>query len=222
MLASPLPQERVPPHLYVFNTKCETTPSPVKASFSFSSAHVTFPTHLLSEPCGYTPSPDELATAPFYPDPSHRILAVGVENRWWYVINAELLLELARERRGQNVGWDEWRTRCIPVSVKDLAGINSIWVSGCRLFCAVSRGTDGSQAYLRIHDFNRACRAKNLDTPSGIGMGGRSRETSPDLNEYQLPWNASDLRRGTMTTAHDSIILCVVSILIALPRYTNE
>ena len=58
----------------------------------------------------YQPSPQDTLSAPFYPDPSQRILALSLEHRCgFYVIKAEVLLRLARERFGEVVRWEEWR-----------------------------------------------------------------------------------------------------------------
>ena len=216
MLSDP-PQEG-PPQLRVIDTECRTTPTPIQTSFSFSS-RAPPPSHLLSDPCGHAPSSDELTTAPFYPDPSRRILAVGSGNLWWYVINTELLLGFSREREGQNISWDDWEATLTLVQAQDITSSDCTWVSGCRLFCTASRGTDYDygQSYLRMYDFNRAVRPKNLDAQSGTEGSKRKKEVSRDFVEHQLPWRPRDLKRGAATTVHDSIVFCVVSTLITLP-----
>jgi hypothetical protein len=195
--------------------------TPIQTSFSFPTACLGAPCLCLSlESCGYIPSPDELKTAPFYPDCSQRILALYFgQHGTCYAINVELLLELAREREGQDVGWDEWGANTIEVHIGDPDNLREIWASGCRLFCTVSAGMDDGgddPSYLRIYDFSRAGRAKYLRALDRASGGGRARRISPSVDGCKLPWNSVDFRYAILTTGHDSIVFCIVSVLIFL------
>jgi hypothetical protein len=191
--------------------------TPIQTSFSFPTTHPGAPRSCLSpEPCGHIPSPDELMAAPFYPDRSQRILALSFgRHNTFYVINMELLLELAREREGRDVGWDEWGAHTIEIHVGDPDSVGEIWTSGCRLFYTVSSVDDDDPTHLLIYDFSHAGRAKYLRTLDRANEGGGTRRMSPCLG-YRLPWNSFDSHYGVLTTGHDSIVFCIVSILICL------
>jgi hypothetical protein len=205
-----------PPRLQIFDTKQATITEPTRTSFFFPTAYMNAPTlSLSSEPCGHIPSPDELMTAPFYSDPSQRILSLYFgQYDACFAVNAELLLGLAREREGQDVGWEEWGAHTI-----EIGGLNRlahIWVSGCRLFCILSDDVYGEDLLrLQIYDFSHAGRAKHLRTLDSVSEGGGTRWISPSLHGYGLPWGVLDL--WDVTVGHDSIFFCVVSILIPTP-----
>ncbi|KAF9643654.1 hypothetical protein BDM02DRAFT_1374405 [Thelephora ganbajun] len=201
-----------PPQLHIFDTEQGTVLGSIQTSFAFSTIHREVLLCLSSEPCGYVPSPDELTTAPFYSDPSQRILALRIGGYGWHGISLELLLGFARERQGQNIGWDEWRAYIIGVQTGKIRNFDYIWVSGCRLFCTVYDGTDdGGNAlyYLRIYDFSHAGRARYLRTLGRPSPNGPTKLISPRLYGYRLPWYCRHLRNATPTTGHDSIVFCV-------------
>jgi hypothetical protein len=208
-----------PPQLHIFDTEQRTTIEPIQTSFSLPTARQeAYDPCLLIEPCGHISSPDELITAPFYPDRSQRILAFNL-GRSCYAINAELLLKLAREREGQDVGWDEWGAHTIEVRGGDLCNLWQIWVSGCRLFCTVSNSRDDDDpSHMRIYDFSHAGRAKNLRTSGKAGKHGRTRRISPSIDGYELPWNSFNFCDAISTTGHDSIVFSVVSSLTSCPQ----
>jgi len=151
--------------------------------------------------------------APFYPDPSQRILALcyGPHGRC-FVINVELFLELAREREGQYVKWEEWVTHTIEIQVEGDSFPGHIWVSGSQLYCTMCRleGVDLSSS-LRIYDFSHAGRSKHLRTLDRPNKSRGTREISPSLENYKLPWNPDD--RVIPVKGHDSIVFSIVSIL---------
>ena len=169
----------------------------------------------------HIPSHYELETAPFYQDCSQRILAVyftqfGV----CYVINAELLLELAREREGQNVGWDEWGIRTIEVRVGARGIFSEVWVSGCRLFCTIPEVVDdeGEEPfYLQIYDLSYAGRAKHLHAVDRANKNEGARRILTSLDGYKLPWGPIDFYKALSTTGHDSFVFWIVSIPAFLP-----
>jgi hypothetical protein len=65
-----------------------------------------------------------------------------------YTINVELLLELAREREGQDVGWDEWGAHTIEVRGGGMYLANlGLWVS--TILHRVRRADTTSSTYLQ-------------------------------------------------------------------------
>jgi hypothetical protein len=210
-----------PPRLQIIDTEQGTTMKPIQTSFFFSTAYLEAPyPRLLIEPCGHVPSPDELMTAPFYPDCSQRILAFyfGMYGTC-HTINADLLLELAREQEGQDVGWDEWGAHTIEVDSEALGILDQICVSGCRIFCTMSNNTDnvdGDSTYLRMYDFSHGGRAKHLHTLDEEREGRGKRRLSPSLDGYKLPWNLVGPWTTGLIAGHDSFVFRVVSILIFL------
>ncbi|KAF9643840.1 hypothetical protein BDM02DRAFT_3191141 [Thelephora ganbajun] len=208
--------KRDPSRLLIFDTERGSIMNPIETSFFFSSAYPKAPTwYISSEPCSHTPSPDELMTAPFYSDPSQRILAMYFGRcDACHIINIEQLLELAREQVYQEVEWEEWRTHAVEVPVGEEDCIGHIWVSGCRLFCTVSDGL-GSEgdalSYLRVYGFGHAGRAKHLHALDRASEDGGTRWISPILEEHELPWDI--LGFYDVTVGHDSILFCVEDII---------
>ena len=208
-----------PPELQIFDTGQGIAREPIETSFSFSLDYLKPRNLWLSiEPYGYIPSLDELMIAPFYPDRSQRILAVHFVQRGpCYTINTELLLELAREREGQDVEWDEWGIYTIEVRGGGLGDLSQIRVSGCRLFCIAPDGADNDDSsHLWIYDFSHVGRAKYLCTPDRASEGGGTRQISPSLDGYKLPWNSIDPCDAISTRGHDNTTFCIVSIFIFL------
>ena len=130
------------PQLHIFNTKRGSTLDPVQTSFSLPYNNRGYPSRLLSEPCGHAASSDELATAPFHPDPSQRIIALNLDDSQWFVVNAKKSLELAREYEGKDVRWGKWETELIMVRIGRVIHWNYAWVSGCYFaLCSAARIT---------------------------------------------------------------------------------
>ena len=203
------PQSMNSAQLHVFDTECRTTTKPTSTSFSFPNSLGTGTPSLISEPCSHSPSPDELTVAPFYPDTSQRILAFELGDARLFVVNTELLLELAREWQGYFVKWyEEWCTSIVPVQRS--SNRRHIWVSGCRLFRIVEAG--GEPSYLQVYDFSPRSRAKNLNGPVGVSGGEGQRCVSSSIGLYRLPWDLQKVRGASLTVGHDSIVFCVVSI----------
>ena len=200
------------PRLDIFDTKQGITTEPSRTSFLLPAMGRSW--DFISEPGGHTPSPDELITAPFYSDPSQRIVALRHRaHNACYVINAELLLELAREQEGQDVQWKDWVAYTIEVRI-GVGSLDHIWVSGCRLYCITSDAAELS--YLRIYDLSRAGLAKHCSTLNRAGESRGAKQISPSLGGYKLPWHRDRFRYPAPTKGHDSIVFCIVSILISL------
>jgi len=211
-------QGRKDPRLHIFDTGRGTTPEPVQTSFlppidCKERIGVSF-RHVFSEPCGHAPLPDELLLEPFYQDPSQRILAIDDGRCSFDVINVELLLELARKREGQNIGWAEWGPNTTRIQVRDRD--QRVWVSGCRLFCVVPEGRRVS--YLQIYDLSRRGRSKHvhaMDISSAVGGSGR---TLPSVDGCELPWVLNEIDGGTRTIGNDGIALCVDELYSTNPK----
>ena len=194
-------------------------PEPIETTFYIPSSYIQIDpdSRLSSESCGYAPSPDELTTAPFYPDPSQRILVLFANPRWYFVINTERLLELAREWGGQTVEWCGW-DQTIEIRISSRRASYCTWISGSRLFCISPSETDYGLKNLQVYDFSRASRAKNLN----VIEGKRERSMSSSIGLYKLP-TPCVLQKITITVGHDSIVVCAVSgpiVLSASPLLT--
>ena len=197
--------------LQVFDTECKMGLEPIETSFYFSLSDPgidPYSCSLLSEPCSHAPSPDELMTAPFYPNPSQCILVLFASSFWYFVINMELLLELTQKWGGQRVEWDQ----SIEIISSGSCVSDCTWISGCRLFYILPGEVDDSLNYLQIYDFSHASHAKNLN----VIKGKREQLMSSSISLYKLPCIAPFLLATTLTVGHDSIVVCVVSGLIAL------
>jgi len=209
------PEERGLPLLQIFHTgMCRTQ----QTSFSFDpTAHQDAYAQLLLEPCGHHgPPSDESLTSPFYPDPSQRVLSVYFSWGVCCVINVEALLELARDRAGEDIRWDEWGADTIEVHVGELEKVAQTWVSGCRLFSVARFEGEKEGAIepccLRIFDLSPAGRGKHLE--SKVDGGEMKRWVSPGLGGHRLPWEMEEV--WDVTTGHDTITFHIVSVLIFL------
>ena len=201
----------------MLDTECRTGLEPIETTFSFPPSYSQMGTYtwLLSEPCSHAPSPDEVMTAPFYPDPSQRIFGFCI-NGVRYVIKTELLLKLARERGGQTVEW--CGDHDIGIGFREAFHSKFAWISGCRLFCILPQEERGPLKYLEIYDCSRASRAKNVK----VVEGKREGPILSSIGSYELPWTASSEYETTLTGGHDTIVVCVVSgptALSASPVY---
>jgi len=192
---------------HVFDTECWTEPTETIFSIPSPGRGDSWFRHS-SEPCGHTLSPDKLLV-PFYPDPSQRITVFDLAVTT-YVIKTELLLKLARERRGQHFKWSEWGWATIEVETGGLrGGVYSICVSGCRMFCM----TSGDQkSCLQVYDFSYRGRAKNLKVPDEVGESERKRRMS---SAYKFPWDTRYAFGGDLIAGCDSIVFCFTDPLSA-------
>ena len=212
-------RDRDPPQLHVFNTIRGTVHTPVQTSFSLPHNRRGLGFRLLSGPCGHAPFPDELGTAPFRPDPSQRIIALNFGDSQWYVVGTERFLELALRWEGKNVQWDKWEAKRIRVTIERVTGWDCIQVSGCRLLCIVSNSTGIRRSFLRVLDFSRTGRAKELDAQGVVGIGETTRQWSLSSDGYELPWFPDGLRQRGLAVAHDSIVFSFVSGVVDLSTF---
>ena len=159
----------------------------------------------LFETGGYKPSPQDLLTAPFYPDPSQRILALSVEPQGgFYVVKVETLLRIARERAGEAIQWEEWK----PSLIETAQGTHSRtycrehWVSGFRLFSTSRMLSEGRN--LRVHDFSPHASMKFLH----LADDGR-KLMHPSIAAFRL-LQYNSFTRG-ISFGHDSMVVEFVS-----------
>ena len=156
---------------------------------------------------GYKPSPQDTLAAPFYPDPSQRILALYVEpQRELYVVKAETLLRLAMGRVGEELQWEEWKScliETIPHATPDTAYCLGSWVSGFRLFSAfVMLGE--RVCNLSVHDFSPRASMRFLHS-----AGDGRKVMHPSVPAFHLPWNHRFLIG--IRFGHDSMVAELVS-----------
>ena len=215
-----------PPRLRIFDTRRWTVHNRIETTFYFSSDHKASPYfQLWLESHSFTPSMDELITAPFYPDPSQYALALNTGGPGGcYAVNTMLFLRLVRGREGKDVMWEEWAPCTFQISV-DEDRIKFIRVSGCRLFL-VETGEGNSAAtfddpdghgrpritdpvHLRIYDFSHAGRAKHLvHVADGTRIGVGPRQILPSSVSV-LSWEHNEIRDTAVRCG--SISFCIVS-----------
>lgn len=157
---------------------------------------------------GHMPSPQEILTAPFYPDPSQRIIAMSLNiYDGFLVMKVETLLRLARERAGGKIQWQEWSPYLIQPYLKwrsyPLSFLRS-WVSGFRLFRVSTLRGDGP-CRLYVYDFSARGRMKHFEW-----IGGSHKVMFPSVKKRRLCWNDTNISH--ISFGHDSVVfLRVVS-----------
>ena len=157
---------------------------------------------------GHEPSPQDTLTAPFYPDPSQRILALSRDvQEGFSVMKVGTLLRLAREQARGEVRWGEWSPHLLQTSLK-WGGVfpfdfERSWVSGFRLFRA-SLWRSTYTCYLHVYDFSPRGRTKHLWTAADC-----RRAVRPSLRGMPLNRNYTDI--CGFSFGHDSLVYRVVS-----------
>ena len=166
--------------------------------------------NLYIEQGGHKPSPEESLLAPFFPDPSQRILVI--ELRQWgavFVMKTEVLLRLAQEWGGGALEWEQWKGHGIGVRPRDVA---DIWVSGPRLFCVSA----AEETWMDVYDFSPQASSRHLGTTTHRG-GVPRRFMRPSIQIHRLPWDALHLVSRFANGGHDSIVLLIVNT----PHFSN-
>ena len=157
-------------------------------------------------PDGHEPTPKEDSLAPFYQDPSQRILALEFgQDGSVFVMKTEVLLELAREHGGTELGWGQWRAHVI-----EIVHVNKIflWVSGPRLFCIRPEDDD---ARVDVYDFSPRASARYIQEVAYID-GGIMRKMEPNSELPKLPWYLDEIHYAN--GGHDGIVFLEVSALV--------
>lgn len=157
---------------------------------------------------GYKPSPQDILTAPFYPEPSQRILAFYPEPKGTILaMKVETLLWLAKEKAGGEVRWQEWEPYLFDTLVESRLYRSHFvrsWVSGFRLFhLSITWGNNVCD--FRVYDFSTHGRMNSLRQPAGDGP----RVVQPSARRSHLPWKAINI--CNISFGHDSMVFRVVS-----------
>lgn len=212
--------------LQIFDTERGTIVNPIQTTFYFPPDCAAYGGCLHLDPCSHIPSPYELASALFFPDPSQRVLSVLANSyHGLCAINTELLLRLAREWEGQNFEWEKWSPHTTWVPFPQ-GHVQYICVSGCRLLF-IETDKDGSVGehgrtsgplYLRLYDFSQGGRAKHPPAQDVTDAGRGLRWLSPS-SKRPLHLDNRDVR--DLTLGHDSIVFRTVSIFILLATYSQ-
>ena len=150
--------------------------------------------------------------APFYPDPSKRVLAVDLPGCGsTFVMKTEVLLGLARDRGGEFLEWEQWNAHRIEVQVGDVV---TLWVSGPRLFCIPLDVADVEETRMDVYDFSAQASARYLKLTTDGGGAGR-RFMRPSVRGPPLPQDVFEVYFAD--GGHDSIVLLAVNT----PRSLN-
>ena len=153
---------------------------------------------------GHEPSPQDTLVAPFYPDPSQRILGVSVEIEDCLVMKIETFLELAREREGGEFQWEEWSPHLLEARMErkpHTIPLGRSWVCGSRLFRVASTRA-GYEASLYVFDFSPRGRMKHF-------RGCPTEAIDPNVKEFYLSWGS--IRVHDVSFGHDSVVYQLVS-----------
>jgi len=145
---------------------------------------------------GHEPSREDDLSAPFYPDPSQRVLVLGfLGNLCLLIVKVEALFELAQEREGEDIQWEEWQTHMTWVQcTRHTTGFG---VSGHRLCCRYS--TESGGVLMDVYDFGAgASDVRHTETTEG----GAVWRVAPDITKA-LPWRVDDILISY--GCHDSI-----------------
>lgn len=157
----------------------------------------------------HKPSPVE-SLAPFHQDPTQRIIALGTQYSWTYLVfRVGTLLKLLESREGTEIVWDEWKSHVFTPSINlaDLTLLN-IRILGCRLF-VVCWNISSSGPQLEVYDFSIQGCAKYRTQRVSVGLSG-----------VELKYLASTGARvqihrdGLMTvlSGHDGLLFSHVSV----------
>jgi hypothetical protein len=155
---------------------------------------------LVSDPGGYEPSREDDMFAPFYTDASQRLLVIGrMDSLGPLVMKTEVLLRLARERKGEDLRWGEWKANATRVSCD--RGVHQLWVCGPRVLCVY--WNDSGQTLMDMHDFSAQASPKYTKSAED-GMAERFK---PNITQT-LPWEMADII--VSYGSHDSITFVLV------------
>ena len=200
----------MPPELVLLNTEGTTVdPALVQTTFHLDGYENEKIIYLHLDQGGHKPSREEDLFAPFYPDPSQRILGIDFyESNCVFVVKTERLLQLAQERGCADVLLEESNNHMVEIQ----AGGVVLWISSPRLF-SIYQNEDG-ESWMEVYDFSAgACGGRRKTITHGDD--GSRPATGPILGLYQLPWNASQIHFAN--GGHDGISLLMVNI----PRSSN-
>ena len=139
--------------------------------------------HLLLERGVHKLSIEE-SQAPFYPDPTQRIILLRVHSATCYLaVSVSALLEL-KNRGGAEIGWDEWKGHV--AAPRFGPRLLDLWVSGCRLFSMFSTHPSlGAQ--MRVYDFSVRGRVQYMSEEVNQQFSGL-KYLLPTPAQARIPW----------------------------------
>ena len=156
--------------------------SPVQTNFCLS-PHFIYSRHqsLILERGVHRPSSAE-SLAPFYQDPTQRIIVLHTHIKPQYLaLRAETLLELLKDRGGTEIGWDEWKNHVVvPFRYPSYRASRGVYVSGCRLFF-VYPTSSGPYFQMQVYDFSMQGRTKSLGKLTIGGLGAVTHLSSTQM-----------------------------------------
>ena len=198
-----------PPSIVVMDTRKDVGGIPMQTFFrlppnSARSGNFSF----LLERGVHKPSPAE-RLAPFHQDHSQRIVVLDVQlSAQFLVLRVGALLELLESCEGDNIGWDEWKSRVVipSINLRDVEVVE-LGISGCQLFAVFSTfSVPGTQ--MEVYDFSMRGRAKCLSREAGGWLGGvRTLPRTGIVAQVPPQGKFYDVYNG-----HDSIALSHVSV----------
>ena len=185
-------------------------PKPARTTFRFEPGVSALETFF--EKGGQKASPEEDLLAPFYQDPSQRILAIevcGHPHVAFFAVKIEALLGLVREWGGADLEWGQWGTNAVEVPFEKGSEVHP-WVSGSRLFCRCWFSAFGGDEWVDVYDFSPRASARYMGTVcDGDGKFLRSMRSS--VRKQVLPWELLYFSDG----GHDSVAYFVVKASLA-------
>ena len=170
--------------------------------------HVRLEPSFVSDLGGHGPSCEDDRFAPFYPDPSHRLLVIEFMGiGCLFVMKTEALLRLAREREGEELHWGEWKAHVTRISTD--VDTRKLWVSGPRL-CFVYLA-DSGETLVDVYDFSAQTSARHTEA----GDDGVVERVAPSMT-HTLHFRVEE----TLSPygCHDSIAFFMVKASRSLDR----
>ena len=154
---------------------------------------------------GHEPTPEEDSLAPFYQDPSQRLLVLEAfdEHTYSFAMRTEALLKLAREWGGAGLMWEQWIAHVVRFQFTNKA---SLWISGPRLFCLRCV----VNAWIDVFDFSPQASARNMGEEVSSYNGTVLRMKVDEL--HILPWRPDTIYFAA--GGHDSIVFLEVDVLV--------
>ena len=195
--------DKKPLRLLLLDTEQVSSGMPVQTWFHAPMAYRGW--SWVIEAGGHKPSPQDILTAPFYPDPSQRILAFSLgSGNGMSVMKVETLLRLSRERTGGKVQWKEWKPYLLETFLEREPHESDVrsWVSGFRLFRLPAALDDTCDLY--VYDFSARGRMSSLRQPAG---NDRQVRMYPSVRRCWKDINMCDTNVG-----HDSVVFLTVSV----------
>jgi len=119
-------------------------------------------------------------------------------------MKTEVLLRLAQEWGDATLEWEQWRAHSIEVRPGD---IESLWVSGPRLFCLL---VDEAEAWVDVYDFSPQASGRHLKTTTDRD-GVVQRFMWPSMRGIDLSWDDLYPSIDFVNSGHDSIVLLMVN-----------